>query len=324
MDRLEEFVRVNAAQPGRRLAVVTSGGTTVPLERNTVRFIDNFSVGDRGAASAMCLLAKGYAVVFVHREGSSMPFTTAFRKHVAKAIDLSLIEKLHGHEDGVRIEGIGGADELTSESECYRLCVANQAFLSISFVTVEHYLQCLQSTALSTAVLGCRVMFFLAAAVSDFYVPSEHLSQHKIQSSSGIDLHLSQVPKKLAELTGAWSPAAFVVSFKLETDSEILMSKARAAIDRYHVHAVVANILQTRKDVVYLVLPRREAAVVISRPPSCSVIEPLIIEEVETAHTQFIAAHVQAQEIAESNDWSAAIRRHIATFWGYELPSCSS
>ena len=31
-------------------ALVTSGGTTVPLERRTVRFIDNFSSGNRGAA----------------------------------------------------------------------------------------------------------------------------------------------------------------------------------------------------------------------------------------------------------------------------------
>lgn len=37
---------------GRCVAVVTSGGTTVPLERNTVRFLDNFSTGARGAASA--------------------------------------------------------------------------------------------------------------------------------------------------------------------------------------------------------------------------------------------------------------------------------
>ena len=32
--------------------VITSGGTTVPLEKNTVRFIDNFSTGTRGATSA--------------------------------------------------------------------------------------------------------------------------------------------------------------------------------------------------------------------------------------------------------------------------------
>lgn len=33
------------------IACVTSGGTTVPLERNCVRFIDNFSAGTRGAMS---------------------------------------------------------------------------------------------------------------------------------------------------------------------------------------------------------------------------------------------------------------------------------
>lgn len=36
----------------RRVVLVTSGGTTVPLENQTVRFIDNFSAGTRGATSA--------------------------------------------------------------------------------------------------------------------------------------------------------------------------------------------------------------------------------------------------------------------------------
>lgn len=35
-----------------RVAVVTSGGTTAPLERHCVRFLDNFSQGTRGALSA--------------------------------------------------------------------------------------------------------------------------------------------------------------------------------------------------------------------------------------------------------------------------------
>ena len=32
--------------------LITSGGTAVPLEMQTVRFLDNFSTGNRGAASA--------------------------------------------------------------------------------------------------------------------------------------------------------------------------------------------------------------------------------------------------------------------------------
>jgi hypothetical protein len=40
-----------SSQLRRPIAVVTSGGTTVPLERRCVRFIDNFSSGQRGALS---------------------------------------------------------------------------------------------------------------------------------------------------------------------------------------------------------------------------------------------------------------------------------
>ena len=53
--RMRAFVEAPAGSGagGRpRLAVVTSGGTTVPLERATVRFVDNFSTGARGARLA--------------------------------------------------------------------------------------------------------------------------------------------------------------------------------------------------------------------------------------------------------------------------------
>jgi phosphopantothenate---cysteine ligase (ATP) len=47
-DKMGLFLIENLKK-GRKIAVVTSGGTAVPLERNTVRFIDNFSTGTRGA-----------------------------------------------------------------------------------------------------------------------------------------------------------------------------------------------------------------------------------------------------------------------------------
>lgn len=50
-NRVENFVH-NAASQNKKVVIVTSGGTTVPLEKNTVRFIDNFSTGTRGATSA--------------------------------------------------------------------------------------------------------------------------------------------------------------------------------------------------------------------------------------------------------------------------------
>ena len=95
---------------------------------------------------------------------------------------------------------------------------------------------------------GSKAMFYMAAAVSDFYVPWASLPEHKIQSSAGsLDLALENVPKCLGKLTRDWAPNAFHVSFKLETDSTILLQKARSAIAKHRVHCVVANLLETRK-----------------------------------------------------------------------------
>lgn len=48
------------------------------MEHNTVRFVDNFSGGNRGAASTEYFLDNGYAVIFMHRLKSLEPFTRHF------------------------------------------------------------------------------------------------------------------------------------------------------------------------------------------------------------------------------------------------------
>ena len=80
---LRRFVeRVGGA--GRRLAIVTAGGTTIPLEKRTVRYIDNFSTGNRGAAIAESLLRFGYSVLFRATQGCfhcQLPTLSVFRDH---------------------------------------------------------------------------------------------------------------------------------------------------------------------------------------------------------------------------------------------------
>ena len=56
------------------IALVTSGGTSAPLEHNCVRFLDNFSTGTRGAHAVEQFLARGYAVIHLKRTGSVSPF----------------------------------------------------------------------------------------------------------------------------------------------------------------------------------------------------------------------------------------------------------
>lgn len=61
------------------IVLVSSGGTTVPLERRMVRFLDNFSGGTRGATSAEYFLRAGAAVIFLHRQYSLRPFSRHYR-----------------------------------------------------------------------------------------------------------------------------------------------------------------------------------------------------------------------------------------------------
>ena len=56
----------------------------------------------------------------------------------------------------------------------------------------------------------------MAAAVSDFYIPEEKLSTHKIQSGSnedGLTITLEPVPKKLKKITEEWNPTTMMVKF---------------------------------------------------------------------------------------------------------------
>ena len=46
-----------------KMILVTGGGTIIPMEKNTVRYIDNFSTGTRAAACVEYFLENGYSVL---------------------------------------------------------------------------------------------------------------------------------------------------------------------------------------------------------------------------------------------------------------------
>jgi len=133
--------------------------------------------------------------------------------------------------------------------------------------------------------VGTKAMFLFAAAVSDFYVAPDKQLQHKIQSRDGpLTLELDQVPKTLGILRDEWAPEGYFVSFKLETDHDILISKAKQAIEKYRMNIVVANELHSRYKKVFLVT--REKEVVIER--SCEEdIEIDMITALVTEHSRF-------------------------------------
>lgn len=119
------------------------------------------------------------------------------------------------------------------------------------FFSLTEYLWLLRICSERLDALRKRVILYLAAAVSDFYIPSDEMAEHKIQSSEGaptVNLHI--VPKMLNPLVKFWVPSAFVVSFKLETDPSLLIPKSKKALQKYNHKLVIGNLLHTRKEEV--------------------------------------------------------------------------
>ncbi|KAJ1979672.1 Phosphopantothenate--cysteine ligase cab2, partial [Dimargaris xerosporica] len=168
--QLAEFVAYHQQQETPRIALVTSGGTIVPLENQTVRFIDNFSAGTRGAASAEYFLQAGYAVIFMHRERSLQPFNRHFSQEKTGLLDYLCVDDA----DQVSVKP-SVASLVTQELKKYQAIQSKNMLLLITFITVVDYLFVLRSVTKYLAPFGPRAMYYLAAAVSDFFIPAQKM-----------------------------------------------------------------------------------------------------------------------------------------------------
>ena len=258
---------------GTKLAVVTSGGTTVPLEANAVRFVSNFSGGGRGSALAESFLAQGWCVIFLHAKKSLMPF----RRHL-DALPLDSLAHLllasPSSEPNTAAE-----DTARQTFEKYVRC--RERLLTIEFDTVTSYIHTLRSVcnsigvALSSSMDVDRLeqqqvlLLVLAAAVSDYYCPRKQLAEHKISGGDGLNIHLANVPKALGcirpwlgQVAGS---TAKIASFKLETDAKVLEKKATGNLKEYGCDAVVANLLQSYREEVRIYIAGGGAPMVLRR-----------------------------------------------------------
>ncbi|KAI1914477.1 Phosphopantothenate--cysteine ligase cab2 [Ophidiomyces ophidiicola] len=292
-------------EANRRVVLVTSGGTTVPLETQTVRFIDNFSAGTRGATSAEYFLQAGYAVIFLHRQFSLLPYSRHY-SHSTNCF-LDFMDEAQGEPAPSKISPTAGEknsqhgpiivrpeyqDEMRQVLRQYRFAKDNNLLLLLPFTTITEYLYELRSIANLMKPLGANALFYLAAAVSDFFIPRDRMAEHKIQSSNEIPIPAQQctgpdstsaippddiytgfndsdavpkqhkklivdldpVPKFLQRLVSGWAPeGSMIVSFKLETDPTLLVLKSEQALKRYSHHLVIGNLLSNRKwEVVFV------------------------------------------------------------------------
>ena len=257
----------------RNVVLVTSGGTTVPLENQTVRFIDNFSAGTRGATSAEYFLEAGYAVIFLHRQFSLLPYS----RHYSHSTNCFLDFMVDGGDNQVVVSQ-EYQSQMMDVLRKYNAARRDNKLLLLPFTSVSEYLWELQDIAQLMRPLGPKALFYLAAAVSDFFLPRDRISEHKIQSSD-IDkvdhslaneattsdtksqkllIDLDPIPKFLKTLVDGWAPEGMIVSFKLETDPSLLISKAQQSLRKYSHHLVIGNLLSSRKFEVVFVAPNME------------------------------------------------------------------
>ncbi|CCE63920.1 hypothetical protein TPHA_0G00840 [Tetrapisispora phaffii CBS 4417] len=295
----KEFIDYQHKNGNRKIVLITSGGTIVPLENNTVRFIDNFSAGTRGAASAEEFLKNGYSVLFLHREFSLTPYNRSFT-HNLNTLFLDHINKDGTFKDEFK-------DKVLENKRLYdKYIYEERKLLLLPFTTVNQYLWSLKSLAKLLNSEGC--LFYLAAAVSDFFVPYAKLPKHKIQSrdynvsddkqeesnssttpDGKLIINLDPVPKFLRRLVESWAKQAMIVSFKLETDENLLLKKCRYALERYNHQLVIGNLLQTRNKKVVFVTPDNLDGTSIELQNPNQHIEELIIPAVIESHNKWIA-----------------------------------
>ncbi|CEP61370.1 phosphopantothenate--cysteine ligase CAB2 LALA0_S03e01332g [Lachancea lanzarotensis] len=295
VSQANDFIQLQLSKGRKRVVLVTSGGTTVPLENNTVRFIDNFSAGTRGASSAEQFLYQGYSVIFLHREFSLTPFNRNFTHN-------SDVCFLDYYDENGDLHPSYKEKLLESKRLFDKYMHRDQKLLLLPFTTVNQYLWSLKGVG--KLLNSSESLFYLAAAVSDFFVPHSRLPEHKIQSREAdqhettkhhgpgdgkLIIDLDPVPKFLRRLVASWADEAMIVSFKLETDLNLLINKATQALDRYRHQLVIGNLLQTRNKEVVFVSEKNRSGSWVKLNGKSGVIEEQIIPEVIKHHNDWVA-----------------------------------
>jgi phosphopantothenate-cysteine ligase len=121
----------------------------------------------------------------------------------------------------------------------------------IPFQTVTDYLTGLKQLCDLLKPFNRSALIYACAAVSDYYIPNDELTEHKIPSGQNeLIIQLKPVPKLLGSIKGEYAPDAFVVSFKLETDEKILEEKCLQSAEKYNQDIIIGNMLKTRTNQV--------------------------------------------------------------------------
>ncbi len=151
------------------------------------------STGTRGATSAEYFLRNDYAVIFLHRLHSLRPFSRHYSHSFNPFLDLlSLDPSSSSASSSSSTSSSSSGPSITVRPEhatklepilrAYHQTQKEGTLLSIEFQTVNEYLWLLRAVTGCMAQLGRRGMFYLAAAVSDFFLPEGRMVSFTISN----------------------------------------------------------------------------------------------------------------------------------------------
>ena len=149
----------------------------------------------------------------MHRQHSLQPFTRHFSHTTNPFLDLLILPK--NPEDNIVVDK-RKAPEMFHILKVHNECYEQDRLYSLSFVTVTDYLFLLRAISKEMQTLRKSALYYLAAAVSDFFIPRQKINQHKIQSRKGsLQIEMDQTPKVLGTLKKDWTPDGYIVRFKV-------------------------------------------------------------------------------------------------------------
>jgi len=171
------------------------------------------NTGTRGATSAEYFLKSGYAVIFMHRQFSLQPFSRHYSHSTNPFLDFLDIEPTSSapptpnlysdsNVDGDVASGIDITSQISVTPSkrpnllrvlaTYKRVHELGLLHTLTFVTVNDYLWLLRAVSQELAVVKRKSMFYLAAAVSDFFLPRQKMvSSLPIQNASTKNLALN-------------------------------------------------------------------------------------------------------------------------------------
>jgi phosphopantothenate---cysteine ligase (ATP) len=135
--------------------------------------------GTRGATSAEYFLKAGYAVIFMHRQFSLQPFSRHYSHSTNPFLDFLDIDTPSStavsQETAEIVVAPSKKADLLEVLTTYKAVQHAGTLLTLNFVTVNDYLWLLRAVSQELSLLRRSAMYYLAAAVSDFFLPTQKM-----------------------------------------------------------------------------------------------------------------------------------------------------